>query len=82
MVTNALRAYLQLATGLTEVTKQKATDAAKQLSAQLGVQGDEAMATAPIAARSTPSVIALHVAPPLVVFHRPPLRDDAYIVYR
>ncbi len=46
MVTNALRAYLQLATGLTEVTKQKATDAAKQLSAQLGVQGDEAMATA------------------------------------
>jgi len=46
MVTNALRAYLQLATGLTEVTKQKATDAAKQLSAQLGVQGDEAIATA------------------------------------
>jgi hypothetical protein len=50
MVYNALRGYLQLASGLTEVTKQRATEAARALSSQLGIQGEDALAGAGVAA--------------------------------
>lgn len=50
MVYDAVRGYLQLAMGLTEVTKQKANDAAKAVAGQLGIQGEDALAGAGAAA--------------------------------
>jgi hypothetical protein len=50
MVSNALRGYLQLANGLSEVTKQRANEAARALSAQFGIQGEDAIAGATAAA--------------------------------
>lgn len=50
MVYDAVRGYLQLAMGLTEVTKQKANDAAKAVAGQLGIQGEDALAGAGVAA--------------------------------
>jgi DNA polymerase III gamma/tau subunit len=50
MVYDAVRGYLQLAMGLSEVTRQKANDAAKAVAGQLGIQGEDALAGAGVAA--------------------------------
>ena len=50
MVYDAMRGYLQLALGLTEVSRQRANEAARAVAAQFGITGEDAIAGAGAAA--------------------------------